>query len=196
MPGFVAIAGASKVEFVGHHVNTLVPIVNVMWVDTGAGPSAAHLAAIAGVFEAQYTANKNFWPASYQHDFTRVTDYNTSTGPQVTDSSGAAVGAGGTACSPQVCGIMQVITAKRGRSFRGRWYFPLDQLLVNADQTETTATWQSRGDLWADDVIAGLAALSPSVVFGVASRKLGTIEPATDITQELQVGTQRRRNGR
>lgn len=192
---FVPIIQTYKVEFIGHHATTLTPVVNVMHGRNTGAMTPAYLSSVAAVFENEYNLNLSAWPPQYIHDETRVTDVSSSTGPQVTDTTHAGVaGTGGTLQSSQIAAICKLTSATRGRSFRGRIYFPGISGSAAADtidpsQVVAIATWITA-------VQTALNGLTPPSTMVIASRKLGTSEDVTNAFTESLVATQRRRVGR
>lgn len=185
-----------KVEQVGHHDGTLVPIVNVMHASCGSGPSVSDLDNIAGAFSAAWTSNKTTFPSNYHLDYIRVTDLNSAIGPQVTDTSAEADGGGDQMSGPQMAGIVKLLTIFRGRSYRGRIYLPVPGDAVQLPSPTITSVHQGRMGDWIADVIGNLTALSPVRDLMVASKKLEQSQAVVSVVIEPLVATQRRRVGR
>lgn len=104
--------------------------------------------------------------------------------------SGPITGGLGT---PQVCALVKTLTAKRGRSYRGRIYIPWasEQNVTNGrvDSGNVTAG-QSAWEAFVSDMAGDGCDLV------VASYKLATAEDVIAVLFERDVATQRRRNHR
>lgn len=95
--------------------------------------------------------------------------------------------------SPQTCTVLKLVTAKRGRSYRGRVYLPFTcensqvaGIVDNGQGAAMTAAWVA----W----MAAMAADGFALV--VASYLLSTAENVVALACEADVATQRRRNKR
>ena len=192
---FTPIADCWKVELVGHHATTLVPIVNVLHVLDTLTHTDAQAAAIASVFDAWMASTSGHQSNEYGYDFTRVTDAATSTGPQNTDNAGAyANGSAGTSSFAMSSILTKFNTAFRGRSYRGRVYM----LAVDGESNDNAVDSSQRTNIAAGwgALATSLAALPQPVYLAVASRKLGVCHAVVTTTVEQLVATQRRRVGR
>lgn len=153
------------------------------------------------------TAALSWWSANLRASISsacsliavRATDLTTQTGPVVEDTTGLPLaGTGASSAQPNnVTVAIKLITANRGRSFRGRVYHVgLPGTAVNANEITSTIRTNLRN--------AYLAALtlstSPTWTFVVASkftnnapRTEGLATPVTDISVNPTVDSQRRR---
>lgn len=101
---------------------------------------------------------------------------------------------GGTGQSiPQCAGILKLQTGLAGRSHRGRIFIPF--LGEGEQDGGTVIDALATATAWATFANT-LAALSPSLVVSIVSRKLSTLTPVTTYQGELISGTQRRRVAR
>lgn len=111
-----------------------------------------------------------------------------------TGSPGRWVGGGGSGdFTPAVCSLVKLLTAQRGRSYRGRVFLPWVAENDTANGTLTGSAVTAGTAAWA----TWLAAMAGAGVFpGVASYTLASVEPIINILVEPRVATQRRRQVR
>jgi len=107
--------------------------------------------------------------------------------------SASFVGADGTSAVPATAAIVKMVTAKRGKSYRGRMFLPyvgegsqVAGTLSGSIAADSTAKWV----LWANGMSAD------GVHLCIVSALLGTSEDVTNLAVETSLGTQRRRQTR
>jgi hypothetical protein len=121
-------------------------------------------------------------------------DITTATGPEFLSAVGGAGSSGGKDLPAQCALVTKLNTALRGRSFRGRHFWPgIPESAVTANQADTFLVAQIES-FWVD-FQTRLTAVSPSSDLQVAviSRKLKQIHSVTGYTTSQKVFTQRRR---
>lgn len=188
---FVPIPLTCQVNLVGHNSSDNRPVVNVIHCECPASPSAAYLTAIGDLFALKWTTKSGSWSSNMVLDTIVVTDLNSASGPQVTvDVASAGTGGNGL---PNLCGVIELLTAKRGKSFTGRIFMPIPTANVNAATGLLVATVQANMDDFVDQVQTGLAALAPSSTIVVASRKLRASTAITGPATRAKAGFIRRR---
>lgn len=95
--------------------------------------------------------------------------------------------------SPQVAGIIKLLTAKRGRSYRGRVYLPW---VAETSQTNGQLSTGSTASLDTSWIAFHTAMTTAGFDWVVASYKLATAENVVAVGAELYTGTIRKRNAR
>jgi hypothetical protein len=108
-------------------------------------------------------------------------------------STGSNTGLGNAEYIPQVACIVKLTTALRGREHRGRIFLPFISENNFSTGGVDAAAVAAMHTAWGNFVTACDA---DDVGLGVASYKLATFTPITDLVVELRSGTQRRRNSR
>jgi hypothetical protein len=193
---FVAIANTAKLEIKAHSTLTLQPFVNVLHGKCSAAPSLGNMQDMAGAVSAGLLSGKAALPSTWQLDSVTATDLNSSTGPQYVDLSEAGLVGGNTGQnSPAVCALSKLLTSTRGRSFRGRIYWPVAEADVGGDGG-LLAEAQTEFNALLNAIRSNLQGLTPASDLVVASRKLGTSHVVVSTLAEGKVGTQRRRVAR
>lgn len=91
---------------------------------------------------------------------------------------------------PQACIVVKLLTAKRGRSYRGRLYLPWCEEQTNTNGIMDSSTKPTMNTAW---VAFHTALTAAGVDWVVASYKLATQEPVIAVAVENSLGTQRRR---
>lgn len=188
---FVAIPGACKVEVVGHDNFDGRPIVNVLHASCGTSPSPSLLTSIGVAYNTVYTAHQSFFPDTYTCDEVIVTDLNSSSGPQVTVGV-ALAGSGGDAV-PAECGVIELYSALRGRSYRGRIYIPIANNVTFVDGGGTTSGWQTAALSFIGALATAWTGVGSGVGLVVASRKLSTWQAVSTVGARVLLGWIRRR---
>ena len=103
-------------------------------------------------------------------------------------------GAGGSGdFIPQACTIMKLLTARRGRSYRGRLFLPFVPEASQSQGTLVTGDVDAEAAAWAT-FMAAMAGDGYDLV--VASYTLATAEDVVAIAGEYKTATQRRRQKR
>jgi hypothetical protein len=196
--GFVAIANTAKVEILGHNTDSLVPIATIMHITCGATPTQSLLAEYAEAINDAYNDSSInvAYPNNYNRDNVTVTDLNSVSGPQAVDTGASGVGGADAMTAPQACALLKLTTAKRGRSYRGRVYFPIPGDVLTTGDGNVSSGQITHILAWYDAMASNLAGASTASSFVVASRKLGTSQVVTGRAVEPTVATQRRRVGR
>lgn len=159
--------------------------------------SSSNPAAIATILNTNVTTNMWYFQEQssiiHEVDITPL-DGTSTTYPYIPPTT--AIWAGGRTTAdkiPNVANLIKLVTAKRGRSYRGRVYLPwihetsqTNGVLDAPSVANCTAAW-----------VAFLAAMSGSgAPLGVASYLHATFEPVIAVICERDVATQRRRNHR
>jgi len=128
-----------------------------------------------------------------------ATDQDDQTGPRVEDATGLPIA--GTAASAPLPGNVTLairwLTAKRGRSFRGRTYhvgLREDQVVGNTiANTPATSIKAAYAQLLVDVATAGGTLVVASRFANNAPRTVGLATPITSVFVDLNVDSQRRR---
>lgn len=189
---FKPIPLTAKVEVVGHNGNTSKPIVNVLHALVGSSPTLAQLNAIGTAVMQGYSASHADIGAEWTIDECIVTDLNSATGPQSTQTftltQPSATGAG-----PALCACVEFFTALRGRSYRGKAYVPLAQSHYTAADGSVGGGGIAAYQNLFVNVTNNLLALTPASELVVASRKLSQSFGVTSIQCRYLIGLMRRR---
>lgn len=190
---FSPIAGVAKCEILFH--NEGFDGVNVMWLGGFDTTDSSMIQEAAGAFEDLYVGQ--IMPqktSAFVLDAIRVTSWDTASGPQFEQVSGAVGGRStATPANPERSALIQLRTALRGRSHRGRIYdagYADDQFdgrgrLSPSSQDQIRNNWLAFRDL--------LLVPAPNATFMVVSHVLGLGNPVTDFRVSDVVGIQRRR---
>lgn len=193
--GFVAIPLTAKVAVRWTDSLTGTEIANVMHAECQGTPLLADLGNIAAAFMTwAQTITTNLSPTGVTLEDVTVTGLNTATDPQAIVNDGATAGSV-TPGAAGVAALVRLVTASRGRSFRGRIYIgPLDEAAVTGGVI--TSGTVAIIDPAIVALQADLAALTPASTLVVASRVLATSSPVTGWLVEPLPAYQRRRGGR
>jgi hypothetical protein len=196
---FIRIADTAKVEILGHNSQSAQPFANVLHVRlTDANQTIPHLINIWGVFDTALSGALGFWPVAAYFDAIRVTGLASATAPQYFDT--LTPGTQGTQAGhamPGVCVLSKLLTASRGKSYRGRIYWGPMASSVSSDQAGTVGSgFIADANALTSSIQTGLQALTPASNIVVASRKLGISTDIVSADAEPIVAYQRRRNGR
>lgn len=190
---FVAIAGVAKLEVLFHDQGfDGVNVLHVGGLDTTDAGAIADLAMnAAAAYQSTILGQKT---SAFVLDAMRATSLDTVDGPQATSVANESGGrATATPMTPERCMVVQLRTALRGPSHRGRVYdngYADDQAAINGSVSTTSRNQISQ--LWLDFRSALRAGgTGPDLV--VVSYKLGLANPVIDCTVADVVGLQRRR---
>jgi hypothetical protein len=188
---FTPIPGCCKVECVGHDNFDGRPIVNVLHASCGTSPTLAQLTAIGAAVSSTFSSHAGAFPDTYTFDNVVVTDLNSSSGPQAVVLV-ALAGSGGDAV-PAECGVVELYSSLRGRSYRGRVYIPIANNVTFVDGGGTTTGWQTAILSYFTALQAAIVAVSAGFSLVIASRKLGTWEAVQSVAARVLLGWIRRR---
>lgn len=187
------IADVFRCSFEWTNSDTGLSATNVMhFANSGATP-----ADIAADIDASVTAT--MWSPCDNHSHVREIDITPLDGTSVTfpfvTGSGAKYSGQQTSHSivPQACSLIKLLTAKRGRSYRGRVYIPWTSEDGMTNGHTDPANVAILNTAWHDFWTAMSAAGSPLVI---ASYKLATAENVIASVCETFLATQRKRNAR
>lgn len=190
---FTAIAGVCKAEVLFH--NEGFNGVNVLWVGGFDTTDSDQIAQVASFMASRY--QENILPqktGAFVLDAIRLTSWDTATGPQSTSVSNEAGGrAAATPMAPERSCIIQLRTALRGRSHRGRIYdagYADDQ--ADGRGRLSAASMTQVAQLWLD-FRSDMAVDVPGWSLMVVSHTLGLANPVNDLSVADVVGIQRRR---
>jgi hypothetical protein len=123
----------------------------------------------------------------------QVTDIMTATGPQFVAPLVSATTGTGDPLPGELAAVTSIRTALRGRSFRGRFYWPTMMEAQNTSLgTLNSGTAQALTDFW-EDFDAKLTVFDPNLSVGVISRLLSVITDATSFSTDDHWDSQRRR---
>jgi hypothetical protein len=195
---FVRIADTAKVEIIASATGLNQPIVNVLHCRlTDANQDVAHLTAIANAVDTALAGSYNAWaPGAYAINEIVATGLATATSPQVAVAS-SVVGGGTHKAVPGLAYLSKLLTATRGRSYRGRIFWsPVVDAALADELGDVTSGFVAAIDATTSAIQTALSALSPPAPLVVASRLLGTSALVTSATCESSVAFQRRRSGR
>jgi hypothetical protein len=187
---FVAIPLACKVELAFTYQG--LPGANVLGAICSATPDTAELQDVADAMEATMTTD--ILPGKsnqFTLDEIIVTDLNSATGPQVTNVVATAGAVTASAIMVANALVIQLHTALRGRSFRGRvfdagWpdsYLDDDGRMTPTNQANLTAAWEN----------VRSAMDTAGHPLAVISRTLQIPSVVTQVHAATVVGLQRRR---
>ena len=192
---FTPIANTAKIELIGHSGITEQPIVNVMHSGLGGADTFAEVDAIALAVKGVVLAHLNVWSSTMFFDEVRVTSLDTATSPQATEAFPAATqGTASPDAIPGAAALVKLLTATRGRSYRGRIYVGIIAANEVGDGNGTlSVSFQGVVNAYISAIEAALNALTPSVGLVVASRKLGISSFVLSANCEPTVAYQRRR---
>lgn len=192
---FTPIADCWKVELVGHHSVTLTPIVNVLHALDTTPHTLATATGLAIGAEDAFHGRRGAWPDEFVWDFARATDAASDIGPQYTSVVFAGeVGTAGHFGGSQVSVLIKLLTAFRGRSYRGRIFIPAVSTVAGTNTPDAAQVAQV--DNIPSDLNTNWGALPSVPVLAVGSRKLGTCHAVQSWSVEPSIATQRRRVGR
>jgi hypothetical protein len=150
---------------------------------------------LASILEASWNTHlKSKSHANTHFRQTVVTDVRSPSNPQFVVPWNVAGTASGAPLPNAVAAMISWSTALRGRSFRGRSYLPGFTESVSDGNSPDAGTITAL-EAFADDLIANYGGGSGPAL-GVASRKLGVLNPITARSVSAKWRTQRRRNGR
>lgn len=122
-----------------------------------------------------------------------VTDIRTATGPQF-EAAIAATATGSTDQLPsEVAVVTTLTTALRGRSFRGRFYWPAPAESQNGADGLVSTTFADASEQILSAIGAFMEAITPEAGLGVISRLLSQINKVEGIETNRTWDTQRRR---
>jgi hypothetical protein len=195
---FVPIPNAAQLEFIYQWDGQIVE--NVLTYKILVDVTAANLQVLTTAAIAWWSANLKPLQSNQAALLTvKATDLSSQTGPVVEDTTGLPiVGTGGTASVPNNVSIaVKLITANRGRSYRGRIYhigLPTSTVTGN---TVAGATRTSLRNAWLAALTLGTAPIWTLAVgsryTANAPRVTGIATTVTDISVNSVVDSQRRR---
>jgi hypothetical protein len=165
--------------------------------DTSTHDSARATALGAAVQGWLASGDKAMFHGHFQWDSINILDLETSTGISVVYATGFPVTgtAGGDPAGGQVCAITTLTTGQRGRSYRGRVYWPAvsNSFINSADGCTIDSDELANYDALITHLQTALGGLSGSVNLAVASKKLLAAHAVTAHQTRTWIGTQRRR---
>jgi hypothetical protein len=184
------IANTYRCAFNWHNSDTSTDATNVMhFVHSSSNP-----AAIAADIEANWTQNMiGFMPTHSICTEIVITplDGSSVTFPYITPAVAHWHGPQTTQdVDPQVCALIKLVTAKRGRAYRGRVYLPFVSEAAKAAGQLDSTTVTNATTAWAAFVAAMASA---GTHLAVASYKNSTQETVVAAAMEHYTATQRRR---
>jgi hypothetical protein len=196
---FVAIPNCWKLELIGQYSSNTRKTATILHVyDTNTHNSARATAIATAVVGTWFATDKTAFHGGWALSEVIVTDLAISTGVQVVYTTGLPIsGTGsGAPAGAQACPVTTLYTALRGRSYRGRVFWPglRDVLVDSASGSSLTASGQSGFDAVTADLQTAITGVgSGSISLGVASNLLATVTPVTGWKTRAYLGTQRRR---
>jgi hypothetical protein len=188
---FVAIPNCVRVDAVAYDSNSLRPVVNTFGVKFSGPATATMVQDTAQAIMDNWCNHPGSWPATITWQYTLATALDTATAPQreVVQTVAGTAGNG----YPNMAGVVDLFTAIRGRSYRGRIFAPIAQNSTTVPDGRVAAGWATGMATIAGDVITGLAAMATPGSLAVLSRHLAQGNVVNEVIIREVLGFIRRR---
>lgn len=194
----VVIPNTWRCTLEGHYTSSGKKTANVIHVlDTSTHDAARAAVVAAGIAGWLQGSDKAQFGTHFQWDAVQILDRASSTGVSLVYTTGFPTTgtASGDPAGGQVCAITTLTTGQRGRSYRGRVFWPgmSNSFLNAADGCTLDPDELANYDALITHLQTALGGLSGSVNLAVASSKLAAAHAVVAHQTRTWLGTQRRR---